>query len=219
MSRRRARREERDCWRGKGDPTPFVPGIPAEVERATSLGSLFRSMACCTRCALAPERTQVVAGTGPRDARVMFIGEAPGADEDRQGRPFVGRAGRLLDRLFEENGMDRADVFITNIVACRPPGNRNPRAAEIRAHAPWLEEQLRLVAPELLVTLGRIALTYFMPGERITKVRGVPRTIEWSGRRMTLLPLLHPSAAVRRRELLPALEADFARIPALLARL
>ncbi|HEX6939567.1 MAG TPA: uracil-DNA glycosylase [Longimicrobiales bacterium] len=206
------------CWRGKDDPTPFVPGIPAEVPRAATLHALFQAMACCTRCDLARERTQVVNGVGPASAEIMFVGEAPGADEDRQGAPFVGRSGRLLDRLLVANGLERRRVFITNVVACRPPGNRNPRAREIQAHAPWLEEQIRLVAPRLIVTLGRIALTYFIPKARVTRIRGTPQTIERNGRSITLLPLLHPSAVLRRRELLPAMEADFVKIPALLRR-
>ncbi len=213
---RAKQRVETKCWRGRGDPNPYVPGIPEEVPRARSLTALFDAMACCTRCDLARDRTQVVKGVGPTTADLMFVGEAPGADEDRQGAPFVGRSGRLLDRLFEVNGLDRGKAFITNVVACRPPGNRNPKAREIKAHAPWLEEQIRLVEPALIVTLGRIALTYFIPKGKITELRGTPQTIERHGRSITLLPLFHPSAILRRRELLPAMEEDFAKIPALL---
>lgn len=205
------------CWRGKGDRTPYRPGYPETVPRAHSLEALFAEMICCTRCDLAPERTQVVVGTGNATARVVFIGEAPGAQEDRSGKPFVGRAGRLLDRLLEASGLSRDQIFITNIVACRPPGNRTPRVAEVRAHAPWLEEQLRLIEPELLVTLGRVALNYFIPGARITDLRGTPQTIERSGRSITLLPLFHPAAALRRPELVPVLESDFALLAELLA--
>lgn len=205
------------CWRGKGDPSPYVPGIPVEVPRAGSLEALFREMECCTRCDLALERTQVVLGKGPSNARLMFIGEAPGADEDRRGEPFVGASGRMVDRLLEASGVERKDVFITNIVACRPPKNRTPRVGEVRAHAPWLEAQLRLVAPELIVTLGRTALTYFVPGAKITELRGTPQRVERDGRELLILPTLHPAAALRRRELLPALEEDFAKIGGLLA--
>lgn len=175
-------------------------------------------MACCTRCDLAPGRTQVVRGVGPPDARVMFVGEAPGGQEDREGRPFVGRAGSLLDRLLEQNELDRDAVFITNVVACRPPGNRTPRVREIRAHAPWLEHQIRLVAPELVVTLGGTALGYFRPDDRITRVHGQPFTIERDGRAIALLPLYHPAAVFRRRELLTEMESDFASVRKLLAR-
>lgn len=205
------------CWRGKGDPTPYRAGIPEVVPRARSLAQLFREMACCTRCDLAPGRTQVVTGAGPASARIVFIGEGPGAEEDRTGRPFVGRAGRLLDRLLEENGIERDQVFITNIVSCRPPGNRTPRVGEVRAHAPWLEEQLRLIEPDLVITLGRVALTYFIPTAKITELRGRPQQMEKSGRRFLLLPLFHPAAALRRPELVPVMEEDFAMIPRLLA--
>jgi DNA polymerase len=176
-------------------------------------------MACCTRCDLALGRTQVVAGTGPANARVVFIGEGPGAEEDRTGRPFVGRAGRLLDRLLEANGITRDQIFITNIVSCRPPANRTPRVGEVRAHAPWLEEQLRLIEPELIVTLGSVALTYFIPKARITEFRGRTQSIQKNGRSIALLPLFHPAAALRRPELVPVLEQDFARISDLLGGL
>src|SRR5688572_2763269 len=129
------------CWRGKHDSAPFVPGLPAEVPRARSLKTLFKGMECCTRCELAMGRTQVVLGVGAVKARLMFVGEAPGEKEDLAGRPFVGNAGKLLDRLLEEAGISRTDVFITNIVACRPPGNRTPRVKEVKAHAAWIEEQ------------------------------------------------------------------------------
>ena len=218
MARTNRHRSGEGCWRGKGDATPFVPGIPEEVPRADSLRRLFEAMVCCTRCDLAVDRTQVVVGKGPETADLMFVGEAPGADEDRQGEPFVGRSGRLLDRLFEANGMDRSKAFITNIVACRPPGNRNPRVREIRAHAPWIEEQIRLVEPKVIATLGRVALTYFIPKGKITELRGQPQTIERNGRSITLLPLFHPSAILRRRELLPAMESDFAQLAELLRR-
>lgn len=209
----------RDCWRGKDDAAPFVPGRPAEFPDATSVDELFEAMRCCTLCDLAPGRTQVVVGTGPSPAPLMMIGEAPGADEDAQGVPFVGRSGRLLQRLLDEAGLRREEVFITNIVACRPPGNRSPRVREIRAHAPWLEAQIRLVEPALIVTLGRVALTYFLPEARVTQIHGEEQTIRRSGRAITLLPLFHPSAALRSPSRLPTLEEGFSRIAPLLARL
>lgn len=207
------------CWRGKGDTTPFQSGIPEEVPRATDLESLRREMVCCTRCDLAPDRTQVVVGAGSDTARIVFIGEAPGAQEDRSGRPFVGRAGRLLDRLLASIELDRDDIYITNIVACRPPENRTPRVGEIRAHAPWIDEQLRLIEPDLIITLGRVALNFFIPGARITELTGVVREIKRNGRSLSLLPLFHPAAALRRPELVPVLEENFAKIPDLIAGL
>lgn len=206
------------CWRGLGDPTPYVPGLPERVARYRSLPALFEAMACCTRCELAAERTQVVSGVGNPQARLLFVGEAPGKEEDRRGEPFVGQAGRLFDQLLAENALARSDVFITNVVACRPPANRTPRPAEVRAHAPWLEEQIRLLAPDVIATLGRVALTYFLPRAKITLIRGQAQRIERNGRTLPLLPLLHPAAVLRRRtELLPGMRADFRQLAALLA--
>ncbi|HSK18162.1 MAG TPA: uracil-DNA glycosylase [Longimicrobiales bacterium] len=173
-------------------------------------------MACCTRCDLAPFRTQVVRGAGAKRARVLFLGEAPGASEDRAGEPFVGAAGGLLARLLEEAGLERSEVYITNVVACRPPKNRTPRVAEIRAHAPWLEEQLRLVRPVVVVTLGRVALTWFIPKARITELSGTAQVIEWNGGQLRILPLFHPAAALRSPDLLPRLEAGFAALRSML---
>lgn len=205
------------CWRGKGDPYPFVPGIPLEVPRRRSLKQLYSEMACCTRCELATGRTQVVHGIGSASASVMFVGEAPGEKEDLAGEPFVGNAGRLLDRLLEDTGISRKAVFITNIVACRPPRNRTPRVKEVRAHAPWIEEQLRLVKPKLVVTLGRIALTYFVPKAKVSELRGVPQRITHGDRALVVLPTFHPSAVLRDyRVLYPRVAEDFRKIAQLL---
>jgi uracil-DNA glycosylase len=200
----------KDCWKGKGDTAPYVAGLPAQVGRYRSLHALHADMACCTRCDLAPGRTQVVRGVGPCPADVMFLGEAPGAREDEAGEPFIGAAGRLFARLLEPTGLKRGDVYITNVVACRPPKNRPPRASEIAAHAPWLEEQIRLVRPAVIATLGRTALGCFMPGALITKLNGVPQPLLWQGRDVVLLPLFHPAAALRSPDRVPLLEAGFA---------
>ena len=205
------------CWKGRGDPTPFVPGLPEEVPRFRSLRALNDAMSCCTRCPLAEGRTQVVRGVGAKKASVLFLGEAPGAKEDQAGEPFVGSAGKLFARLLEESGLARAEVYITNVVACRPPANRTPRASEVKAHAPWLEEQIRLVKPEIVVTLGRIALTYFLPRAKVTELTGKPQHVHWQQRDLTILPLFHPAAALRARDLLPKLEAGFLVLRSLLA--
>jgi uracil-DNA glycosylase len=204
------------CWRGRDDPRPFEPGVPERVARFRSLKALNEAMACCTRCDLAPGRIQVVRGVGPKRARVLFLGEAPGAKEDEAGEPFVGSAGRLFSRLLAAAGLERDDVYITNVVACRPPKNRAPRSSEVKAHAPWLEEQIRLVQPEVVATLGRTALVYFMPGAKITQLTGLPQQLVWQGRTLTLLPLYHPAAALRSPDLVPALEAAFAVLRGLL---
>jgi uracil-DNA glycosylase len=189
----------------------------ADLPPANTLGELFQDMVQCARCELAITRTQVVIGVGPARARVMFVGEAPGAQEDRDGRPFVGLAGRFLDQMLARNGVSRDDVFITNLVACRPPGNRTPRVREVRAHAPWLEEQLRLVAPELLVTLGGQSLAYFLPGTKVLTVHGVLQRIERYGREIPLLPLVHPAAAGRFPGLVPEFDRGIARVAAFLS--
>lgn len=205
------------CWTGKNSSTRFVPDLPSEIPTASSLRNLFSTMVCCTRCELAAGRTQVVLGTGARKAPLMFIGEAPGEKEDLAGRPFVGSAGRLLDRLLEEVGITREEIFITNIVACRPPGNRTPRVKEVKAHAPWLEEQLRLVDPKVVVTLGRVALTYFIPKAKVTEVRGKRQKVERNSHKLLLLPTLHPAAVLRDYEVLfPKVLADFRKIARLL---
>ena len=148
--------------------------------------------------------TQQVPGEGSATARVVIVGEAPGAREDATGRPFVGAAGKLLDRLLEAAGLHRDDVFITNVVKARPPGNRDPRADEVAHHLPWLDAQLEIIQPELLVPLGRHALARFAPDAKITQVHG--NVVEEDGRR--LFPMYHPAAALYARQLRATLMAD-----------
>jgi uracil-DNA glycosylase len=212
----RSRARSGGCWRGRGDTAPFVPGEPEHVPRYRSLRALDEAMVCCTRCDLAPARIQVVGGAGPRRARVVFIGEAPGAREDEQGEPFVGASGRLFDRLLAGTGIARGDVYVTNVVACRPPGNRAPKASEVKAHRPWLEQQLSLVRPEVVATLGRLALTWFLPGARVTELNGVPQSVEIRGRSLVVVPLFHPAAALRAPDRVPLLEAGFRELGRLL---
>jgi uracil-DNA glycosylase len=146
----------------------------------------------------------MVPGEGSPTAAVMLVGEAPGAQEDEQGRPFVGRAGRLLDELLREAGLERDAVYITNVVKARPPGNRDPRAAEVLHWMPWLEAELALVQPRLVVPLGRHALAHFTDGAKISEVHG--RELTERGR--TLFPLYHPAAGLRSAQLRQALFAD-----------
>jgi uracil-DNA glycosylase len=156
--------------------------------------------------------TNIVPGEGDPDADVMLVGEAPGASEDEQGRPFVGRAGKLLDELLETAGLVRADVFITNVVKARPPGNRDPKAAEVAHHMPWLEQQLALIRPGVVIPLGRHALAHFAPGKKITEVHG--RLIVERERR--LVAWLHPAAALRSRNFRETLFEDARALPAIL---
>ena len=151
-------------------------------------------------------------GEGSATAPVMLVGEAPGAKEDELGRPFVGGAGKLLDRLLEEAGLQREDVFITNVVKARPPGNRDPKADEVAHHLPWLEAQLDVIRPKLLVPLGRHALARFAPDAKITQAHG--RLLERDGR--ALFPMYHPAAALHAKGLRETLFEDARRLPAAL---
>lgn len=191
------------------------PGFPAEIPSPPDLPTLHGVMVRCTRCDLALSRTQVVPGAGAAAARVLFVGEAPGAKEDRDGVPFVGASGRLLDEMLSDAGLDRNEVFIANVVRCRPPGNRNPRTREIRACAGWLAEQIRLIAPAIVVTLGRFALQHFIPDGKITSLEGTLQAVEYAGRPVTLYPLLHPAAILRSQDRKPAYREQFVRLPGL----
>jgi uracil-DNA glycosylase len=148
--------------------------------------------------------THLVPGEGSPVADVMIVGEAPGASEDKAGRPFVGRAGKLLDELLAEAGLERGDVYITNVVKARPPGNRDPRADEVAHHMPWLEAQLALIRPRLVVPLGRHALAHFTDGAKISEVHGKPLT----ARDRELFPLYHPAAALHNQSLRATLFED-----------
>jgi DNA polymerase len=160
------------------------------------------------------QATNIVPGEGSHDAGVMLVGEAPGASEDTQGRPFVGRAGRFLDQLLAEAGLVRGDVFITNVVKARPPGNRDPRADEVAHHLPWLERQLALIRPRVVIPLGRHALAHFAPGRKISEAHG--RLLVERERR--LVPWLHPAAALHNLGLRETLLEDARALPGVLAR-
>jgi DNA polymerase len=158
-----------------------------------------------------------VFGAGNADAEVMFVGEAPGAEEDRQGLPFVGRAGQLLNQMLGEIGLSREDVFIANVLKSRPPGNRDPQPLEIEACRPYLFEQIRLIEPKVLCTLGNFATKLLTANPTgISKVRGSPQVHELGGRTVFLLPLFHPAAALRTPSVKETLRADIALLPGLL---
>jgi uracil-DNA glycosylase family 4 len=191
---------------------------PTAEERREKLVELYKEVSACTKCPLHATRTKTVFGAGNADADLMFVGEAPGAEEDRQGLPFVGRAGQLLNQLLEEIGLSREDVFIANVLKSRPPGNRDPQPLEIEACRPYLFEQVRLIEPKVVCTLGNFS-TKLLSGSPvgITKVRGVPQVHELGGRAVFLLPLFHPAAALRTPAVKETLRGDFATIPDLLA--
>ena len=166
----------------------------------------------CFDCDLSQSRTKAVPGEGPKDADLMFIGEGPGFNEDQQSRPFVGAAGQYLKELLAKININRNSVFITNMVKCRPPNNRDPFPGEIEACSKYIDEQIRLVRPKVIVTLGRHSLGKFLPGETIGKVHGKPKQIG----NLIVYPIYHPAAALRRHSLRIVLENDFQLIPSLL---
>src|SRR6266545_5530999 len=188
------------------------------VAAGTELGQYAAEVAGCTRCRLAEGRTQVVFGVGNPEAELMFVGEAPGFHEDKQGYPFVGQAGKLLDQLLGGIGMTREDVYIANVIKCRPPGNRDPQPDEIEACEAHLFRQIELIEPKLIATLGNFA-TKLLSGKPhgITRVHGRQQETMLGGRSVTLYPLYHPAAALYTPAMLRTLEDDFRRIPELLA--
>jgi len=187
-------------------------------QRRERLVEVYREASVCTKCPLSETRTNVVFGSGDADANLMFVGEAPGAEEDRQGLPFVGRAGALLTELLEGIGMTREEVWITNVLRCRPPGNRDPQPVEIESCQPYTYRQVELIEPRVVATLGNFA-TKLLTGSRvgITKVRGTPQLREVGSRTVFLMPLLHPAAALRTPSLVETLREDFAKLAELIA--
>jgi len=188
------------------------------VERAAALREYAEDTAGCTRCALAGGRTQVVFGAGNPHADLMFVGEAPGFHEDKQGLPFVGQAGKLLEKLLAGIGLQRSDVYIANVLKCRPPGNRDPQPDEIEACESHLFRQIELIEPTVIATLGNFA-TKLLSGRPlgITRVHGQEQPTTLAGRRLLLYPLYHPAAALYTPAMLKVLESDFARLPGLIA--
>jgi uracil-DNA glycosylase len=195
-----------------------VAADPEALNRRTALEAYAAETSACTRCRLAEGRTQVVFGVGHPEADLMFVGEAPGFHEDKQGYPFVGSAGKLLDRLLAGIGLSRAEVYIANVLKCRPPGNRDPQPDEIEACEAHLFRQIGLIEPKLIATLGNFA-TKLLSGKPvgITRVHGTPQEAVLGGRPVTLYPIYHPAAALYTPAMLKTLEEDFACIPELLA--
>ena len=193
-----------------------MSAVPVERDGLEAFG---QAVAGCTRCRLAAGRTQVVFGAGNPRADLMFVGEAPGFHEDKQGLPFVGQAGKLLEKLLADIGLQRSDVYIANVLKCRPPGNRDPQPDEIEACESHLFRQIELIEPTIVATLGNFA-TKLLSGRPlgITRVHGQEQQTTLGGRSVTLYPLYHPAAALYTPAMLKVLESDFARIPELLGR-
>jgi uracil-DNA glycosylase family 4 len=189
------------------------------VAAVTELDAYAAEIAGCTRCRLAQGRTQVVFGVGNPEADLMLVGEAPGFHEDKQGYPFVGQAGKLLDQLLGGIGMSREDVYIANVIKCRPPGNRDPQPDEIEACERHLFRQVELIRPKLVGTLGNFA-TKLLSGKPtgITRVHGQEQEVVLGGNQVLLYPLYHPAAALYTPAMLSVLQDDFTRIPELLGR-
>jgi uracil-DNA glycosylase family 4 len=194
------------------------PSVTSATERREQLKAVYEQARECTRCPLHQTRTTVVFGSGNADAELMFVGEAPGANEDKQGLPFVGQAGKLLSKLLTEIGLDRSDVFICNTVKCRPPNNRDPHPEEIESCSEYLHRQVELIAPNVICTLGNFSTKLLREDNTgISRLHGQAEIRMIGPRAIRLYPLYHPAAALYTPSTLEVLRADFARIPELLA--
>ena len=180
----------------------------------SALTELYAEIANCRDCGLAKHRIKVVPGEGAEDAELFFIGVSPGWHEDQQGRPFVGPAGAFLDQLLSSIGLSRNQIYIANVVKCRPPGNRDPLPDEIQACRKWLDRQIEIVQPQMIITLGRCSLARYFPNESISKVHGKPRKVEG----VICYPMYHPAAALHQSSLRRIIEMDMLKIPQILAQ-
>jgi uracil-DNA glycosylase family 4 len=187
----------------------------SESTQSEALHQLYAQVQSCTKCPLHQSRTRAVPGEGSEHAEVMFIGEAPGFHEDRQGRPFVGAAGQFLDELLEMIGLRRDAVYICNVLKCRPPQNRDPQPDEIEACRPYLDRQIELIQPKMVVTLGRFSMARWFPGARISHIHGQARKLD--GR--LYYPMYHPAAALHQPSLRRTVEEDMRLIPELIAEM
>jgi len=177
------------------------------------LKEINRQVDECRKCPLYKNTTNPVPGEGNPEAEIMFIGEAPGFNEDQQGRPFVGQAGKLLDELLSSIKVARSDVFIANVVKHRPPENREPQPSEIEACNEYLDRQLEIIQPKIIVTLGRFSMAKFIPDGKISQIHGQARFVEFGGRKIIVIPMFHPAAALRGENVMKMLKEDFLKIP------
>jgi uracil-DNA glycosylase family 4 len=185
------------------------------VSDKSELETLNQQIAACKKCILHKSRVKAVPGVGPQKADIMFIGEAPGFHENQRGLPFVGAAGKFLDDLLEKIKLRREDVFITNVVKCRPPGNRDPQSSEIEACRPYLDRQIKLTQPKMIITLGRFSMARYFPNAKISQIHGKPRKIEG----VIYYPMYHPAAALHQPSLRRTVEEDVLKIPDLLVQI
>ncbi len=182
------------------------------MDQNLELKKIAEAVSSCKKCDLCHSREKGVPGEGPSNAEIMFIGEGPGFHENMQGRPFVGAAGELLVELLDGIGLKREQVFITNVVKCRPPGNRDPQPEELLACDPYLEKQLQIINPKVVVTLGRFSMAKFIPQTKISEIHGQPVKVKG----LLVVPFFHPAAALHRPSLRPVVEEDFAKLPDLI---
>jgi DNA polymerase len=178
------------------------------------LAQVAEEVSVCTKCVLHYSRKIAVPGEGPTNSKIMFIGEGPGFHENEQGRPFVGAAGKFLEELLGKIGMKRTEVFITNVVKCRPPGNRDPLPEELDACSDYLERQIQAINPKVIVTLGRYSMARFLPNAKISDVHGQAMRV----RGRLIVPMYHPAAALHQGSLKPVIERDFSLLPELIAQ-
>jgi uracil-DNA glycosylase family 4 len=180
----------------------------------STLTDLYHEISLCHKCEIARSRTKVVPGEGAENAEILFIGEAPGFHEDQQGRPFIGPAGQFLDELLASIKLDRQKVYIANVIKCRPPNNRDPLPDEISNCRPWLERQIQLISPKIIVTLGRYSMAMFFPGKSISKIHGNAQTQNG----VTYFAMYHPAAALHQGNLRQTIMQDIQKLPSILAQ-
>jgi DNA polymerase len=184
-----------------------------QEEKEAKLEQIARQVAKCNRCDLYKQATNPVPGEGSPSAKIVFIGEGPGYHEDQRGIPFCGAAGRLLDQLLLSIKVARKDVFIGNMVKHRPPGNRDPLPQELEACQEYLDEQIKIIDPKIIVTLGRFSMRKFLPGEYISKIHGQARLVFFAGKKRVVIPMYHPAAALRSSQVMHQVKEDFEKIP------
>ena len=182
-------------------------------DKQTKLDQIARQVRRCTRCSLYKQATNPVPGEGSPSAEIMFIGEGPGYHEDQRGIPFCGAAGKLLDQLLSLIKVARKDVFIGNMVKHRPPGNRDPLPDELEACQEYLNGQIRIIDPKVIVTLGRFSMRKFLPGEYISKIHGQARLVKFAEKKRIVIPMFHPAAALRSSQIMSQIREDFKNIP------
>lgn len=184
--------------------------------KAKELNKIAQEVEKCQQCVLYKQANRGVSGEGNPDARIMFIGEGPGYWEDQKGIPFCGAAGKILDELLALISLERKEVFIGNVTKHRPPQNRDPLPQEIDACRPWLDKQIEIIQPEIIVTLGRFSMAKFLPNAKISRIHGQSQSVELQGKKVMIMPMYHPAAGLRRGEILEDLKTDFLKLGELL---